>query len=390
MKILMFDYEYPPLGGGGGVVNAFVAEELAKRHSVWVVTSQYGNLPAREEKAGVNIVRTRVWGRRDRSAASMRSMLTYPPSAWVAGARLLRELEFDLINAHFAVPTGPGSLPLARMAGIPHVLSLHGGDIYNPAYRFSPHRLPLIRGTVTSVLRRSDVVVAQSSNTRENAYKYYRYEGPIEVIPLGIPVPDVPAAGREELDLPHDAFLAVTIGRLVERKATDRLIKALAREELTGVTLIVIGDGPDREELERLAASLGISDRVLFRGRVSDEEKWQLLRNSDLYASASLHEGFGLVFLEAMACGLPVVCPDHGGQVDFLSDGDSGHLVPVGDENALVDAIGRLARSPELARQLGTHNLEASLGFTSEKCAARYESLFDRVLGGWRPSSDGG
>jgi glycosyltransferase involved in cell wall biosynthesis len=383
----MFDYEYPPVGGGGGVVNASVAEELAKRHEVWVLTSQYEHLPRFEVRRGVNVKRVPVWARNQQSTASLRSMVTFPPSAWIAGARLMYAVHFDIVNAHFAVPTGPGSLPLARWAGIPHIISLHGGDVYNPASRFSPHRIPLVRATVTSVLRHSDVVVAQSNNTRENVYRYYRYQGPVKVIPLGITVPKVANSTREDIGLPKDAFIAVTVGRLIPRKATHRLIEAIARDALSGVTLVVVGQGPERASLEERSAKLGLSDRVLFQGSVTEERKWQILRSADLYVSASQHEGFGLAFLEAMACGLPVVCPDHGGQVDFLEDGKSGFLVPVDDEGALLTAISEVQRGQALAKRIRAHNMEKSRDFNAQRCATRYESLFERVLNGWRPSA---
>ena len=380
MNILIFDYEYPPLGGGGGVFTALTAEELARRHEVWVITSRFRDLPAREVRGNVNIVRVPVWGRKKESVASLRSMLTYPPAAWWAASRLLRQRRFDVVNAHFAVPTGPGSLPPARLARIPHVLTILGGDIYNPAYSLSPHRVPFVRGTVRWVLRNSDAVVAESSDTRDNAYRHYRHSGPIEIIPLGIRKPEVPAATRRELGLPEDGRVAVTVGRLLERKAIDRLIRVLARPDVPDLCLVVVGAGPLAGVLRSLAGRLGVERRVYFTGYVDESRKWQLLQASDLYVSASRHEGFGLVFLEAMAAGLPIVCTDSGGQVDFLEDGDTGFLVPEGNEDALAEAIARMAGSPNLLRSAGRHNLKQCRLFTVERCASEYEALFERLI----------
>ena len=380
MNILTFNYEYPPLGGGGGVVHELIAQELAKRHRVHVITSAFRGLPRREERGGVAIVRVPVLGRGDQSVASLASMLSFPLGAWVAAGRLLRRERIDVINSHFAVPTGPGSLPPARLAGVPHVLSLHGGDIYDPSKRLSPHRFAPLRAAVRWVLRGSAAVVAQSSNTKENAVRLYGFQGPIHLIPLGIRQPDVPRVSRDELGLPADGFIGVTVGRLVRRKGLDVLLRALASPELARVRLIVVGDGPERSTLERLGAVMGISDRLLFAGRVSEQRKWELLQAADAYLSTTMHEGFGLVYLEAMAAGIPVVSFDHGGQVDFLRDGETGHLVRAGDLGGMVGAIARLVAEPGRARAMGDTNRARAAHHRIDQCAARYEALFESVL----------
>jgi glycosyltransferase involved in cell wall biosynthesis len=382
MKILTFNYEYPPLGGGGGVVHALIAEELARRHTVYVITSAFEDLPRRENRDGVEIIRVPVVGRRDRSAASLLSLLSYPPAAWISAWRLLRGEHFDVINSHFAVPTGPGSLPPARLASIPHVLSLHGGDIFDPSKKLSPHRLAGVRSVVNWVLRNSTAVVAQSSNTRENACRFYSYRGPIEIIPLGIRQLDVPQASRTELGLPEDRFLAITVGRLVKRKGIDQLLQAFASPECKQADLIVVGDGPERAGWEKLAQRLGLGERVRFVGHVVAERKWQLLQCADAYVSATLHEGFGLVYLEGMAAGLPIVTYDHGGQIDFLRHEETGYLVPLGDTAGLARAISRLISNPNEVERLRRKNLALAPQHRIEVCARQYEALLQRVAEG--------
>lgn len=380
MRILTFNYEYPPLGGGGGVVHELIAEELSKRHRVVVITSAYAGLPAREVRGGVEIHRVPVFLRRDRLVASLASMLFFPPAAWIKAAELMRRERFDVINGHFAVPTGPGSLPPAKWGRIPHVLTIQGGDIYDPSKRLSPHRLLGAREVVTYVLRHSDAVIAASTNTRENAYRYYAYRGPIEIIPLGIRRPVAPKSTRSELGLPEGVFLAVTVGRLVKRKAIDRLLHAISRPECARVELAVVGDGPERQPLVSLAAELGLSTRVRFLGRVEEIRKWQILENANAYVSSTMHEGFGLVYLEGMAAGLPVVTPDHGGQVDFLRDGETGYLVPAEDLPALAQAIARLADHPDEAARMGAFNRSRAPAHRIENCTRLYEEVFERVV----------
>src|SRR5262249_41016193 len=109
-------------------------------------------------------------------------------------------------------------------------------------------------------------------------------------------------------------------------------------------------------------------------------EKFQLLKLSDIYVSTSQHEGFGLVFLEAMASGLPIVCYDHGGQTDFLEDKKTGFVVPLNRRDTFRERCERLIANPMLRRTLGTDNRARVEGFYIETCALKHENLFVKVL----------
>jgi glycosyltransferase involved in cell wall biosynthesis len=308
-------------------------------------------------------------------------MLAYPPAAWLAAMRLMRRHRYDLVHGHFAIPTGPASLPPALLAGIPHVLSIQGGDIYDPSKRLSPHRHSLLRRVVTAVLRRSSAVVAASRNMRDHAYRHFPYRGPIDIIPLGIRVPEsIPHATRSSMGLPEAEFLAVTVGRLVRRKGLDRVVRAMARQDCPPLHLAVIGSGPELAPLRSLAESLLLTDRIHFMGRVSDERKWQILRCADVYVSASMHEGFGISYLEAMAAGLPVIAPGDGGQADFLTHERTGYAVNTEDPGSLADALSRAVSRPEELRRMSEGNRKRASRYSIDRCGLEYEELFYRVL----------
>jgi glycosyltransferase involved in cell wall biosynthesis len=362
------------------VVFKQIMEELAQRHDVLVVTSAYSGLPRQEAHGRLEIQRVRVVARTGLSTATMSSMLSYWPSSAWAGMRLARRNKFDIINSHFAVPSAPSADMVARWFSIPHVLSIHGGDIFDPSKRMSPHRLPVVRGFVSKLLKRADCVVAQSTDTANNARRYYRPERSIEIIPLGIVPSTVKAVPRSTLGLRDDRFVMVTVGRLVARKNLDDLLHVLAQRGEAQDLLVVIGDGPKRAEWQALATSLGLETRVRFEGRVDEERKQQLLAASDAFVSTSEHEGFGLVFLEAMDRGLPVVAYDRGGQGDFLSDGVTGGLVPLRDRNAFAAAIGRLHVDAGYRARCAEHNRTAVKMYYIGACAAQYEALFEKVI----------
>ena len=380
MRILFCNYEYPPLGGGGGIVNAMLAEALAERHEVAVLTSLGLGLTASENRNNVDVYRVPVFFRRAQAVANLGSMLSFVPQAVRHGRRLLARRKFDVMNTHFAVPTGPAGHLLARRAGLPNVLSLHGGDLYDPSKTLSPHRHAILRTTVRWVLKRADAIVGQSTNTIENMHRYYGPAFTAEQIPLGIRrPPQGAAASRDEHGLDSDDVLLITVGRLVARKAVGQLIDLLA-DLPRRVKLLILGDGPRQDALHERVRQNNLQDRVRFFGHVAEKKKFPVLRMCDLFVSTSQHEGFGLVFLEAMACGLPVVCYAHGGQTDYLEHDTTGGLLPLNDQAGFRRACEALVSDPARRRQIGAHNRQRCEEFFIDACAQRYETLFERVI----------
>jgi glycosyltransferase involved in cell wall biosynthesis len=380
LRILFCNYEYPPLGGGGGVVMAAMARSLAERHDVTVLTSRAAGLPSEGMDANVKVVRVPVFFRRKLAVANMPSMAAYLPMGFLRGLKLGRQVGFDIINTHFAIPSGPLGDWLSRRLGIPNVLSVHGGDLYDPSKKSSPHRHAFLRRAVQGLLQRADTVVAQSRDTARNVEQIYGVDREVQLIPLGIDKPPQNVRKeRADFDLPQDAFVLVTAGRVVPRKATTQLIETLAA--LADVFLVVVGDGPEVGAVKQRAAELGVGNRLRMLGYVSDEVKYSAYAVSDVFVSTAQHEGFGLVFLEAMSFGLPVVCYNRGGQIDFLSTPETGYVVQLNELQAFTDAVRALRDSPGHWAAVSRHNLAKVENFFIERCAERYEELFQAIIG---------
>ncbi len=377
-RVLIVSYEYPPLGGGGGVIIEGLAEELARQIDVTVLTSGRAGLPESEKRDRLEIVRVPVWMRNAEATASLVSMLSFYPLSLRRGAELLRSRRFDLVHSSFAVPSGPSGLRLARRAGIPHVLTVHGGDIYDPSKRLSPHRTPALRQTVRWVIRGSDRVVAQSTDTVRRTREIY-VDRQIECIPLAFRPLECAPARRASLGLGESDRVLVTVGRLVARKGLDQLLRVVAKLADPALRLIVVGEGPERPALLRACASLGIAERVRFTGFVGEEQKWQILSAADLYVSTTLHEGFGIVFLEALSRGLPVICYDKGGQIDFIDDA-VGALVPVNDEAAFYEAVRRHLAAPDLLQRKSLAARHRAADFSLERFTQRYQEVYAECL----------
>ncbi len=379
MRVLFCNYEYPPLGGGGGVANALLAEELAKRHEVTVLTSGGLGLPAESVVDGARVVRLPIPFRRQQAAANLVSLLAYVVAGLTIGGRRLDGASFDVVNTHFVLPSGPVGDALARRMGVPNVLTVHGGDLYDPSKWISPHRHALLRAWVRRLLKRADRVVGQSSNTIDNVRRYYVPDMGVVRIPLGIRRPPPGAAARAAYGFRDDDVLLITVGRLVARKAVDQLIGMMPGLG-ANAQLLVLGCGPLEAALRQEAARRNVGDRTRFLGRVDDAEKFRLLRMADVFVSTSQHEGFGLMFLEAMACGLPVVCYGHGGQTDFLANGATGHVVPLNDTAAFERGCRALIEDPAARRRMGAANLSRVEEFYIDACARRYEAVFEQAI----------
>jgi glycosyltransferase involved in cell wall biosynthesis len=338
-------------------------------------------MPGFEVMDGVNVHRVNVIGRNSRDTATFISMYSFLFFGFFKGISLIRKNRYDVINTHFAVPCGPLGYLLGKIFRVPNVLSLHGGDIYDPSKKSSPHKSFFYRKSVRFILDKAARVVAQSGNTRSNAITYYNPLRPIEIIPLAFHEPKpFKKAARSILGFDKQDFVISAIGRVVKRKAYDVLIRAVASVKDERIKLVIIGDGPERRNLEDLANYLGISKRVTFTGFASDEMKSQYLSNSDLFAMTSLHEGFGIVFMEAMYFGLPIVCTNNGGQTDFLFHEKNALLLNVGDYDVCASHITRFMSDKKLYKTCAANNKKDLKKFSADKIAASYMAVFEELI----------
>jgi glycosyltransferase involved in cell wall biosynthesis len=374
MRILIVNFEYPPLGGGGGVATRDIAQELAKRHQVTVLTSGFSSLAAQESVEGVDIVRVPVIGRVALPTSTLLSMATFIPSALWRGFWLCRELKFDVVNAQFVIPSGVPAALLARLFRIPLVVSFIGGDVYDPSKKISPHRHWWLRVLVRWIARQADACTAISTDTKRRTQELHGVKEDIVVTHLGLtPAPKFSVKSRAELGLQEGRLYAITIGRLIPRKGYDVLFEAW--RNIHAVDLLVLGDGPLKSALEMLIVEKGLRGRIRLCGFVSEEEKQQLLHVADIYVSAAEHEGFGIVFLEGMDAGLPVVAVNEGGQRDFLISEQNALLVPAHDSNALAAAVNRLANDTSLRHRLAGEGKRRVEDFYLPPTVAKFEKI---------------
>ena len=269
--------------------------------------------------------------------------------------RLLRDERPDLMNAHYA--SGYGTT--AALAGFrPWLLSVWGSDVYDFPYESGPKgRLKgwLLRRN----LRHADAVASTSEAMARQVRRLVPDIGAVAVTPFGIDTE------RFSTRLPsqsqaRDGIVIGTVKTLAPKYGIDLLLRAFAQVRAAAkpnaeLSLLIVGDGPQRSELEALSRTLGIADHVRFVGAVPHAEVPQWLHRFDVYVAASRldSESFGVAVLEASACGLPVVVSDVGGLPEVVANGKTGLVVVRENVAALAQALARLVESPSERRRLG-------------------------------------
>lgn len=267
----------------------------------------------------------------------------------------------------------------ARWAGLPLVVTLQG-ELTMDADRVY-ERSPFLRRTLRDLLAGADAVTACSRHTLEEAVAWSGVElgGRATVVPNGVRLADF--AGVEPFAHPRPYLLA--IGRHVHEKGFDVLVEAVARLDggpAAGLDLLVAGDGPQRASLERTVAQRGISDRVRFVGRADRPTTAALFRGATAFVLPSRHEPFGIVNLEAMAAGRPVVASAVGGVPEVVVDGVTGVLVPPEDPGALAGAVARLAADPGAAAAMGAAGASRARAFDWAEVTDHYDEVYRRAL----------
>lgn len=251
--------------------------------------------------------------------------------AWMAAgvrrlvSRLHAEDPFDLIDGHYVYPDGTAAVRLGRELGIPVVLSARGTDL-----SLYP-KLPGVADLIRSNLNSSRHLICVSEGLRQEALNLGTPGEKVSVIGNGVDAnlfrQGDRRKARELLGLPSDATIILSIGRLIELKGFHLIIEACSRLDREKVVLVIVGDGPERKSLERLAESLHLGDRVHIVGSVANDSLPTWYQAADIFALASSREGWPNVLCEAQACGLPVVATKVCGITEIIQSDELGLLV---------------------------------------------------------------
>jgi len=368
---------YPTYGGSGAVATELGLELARRGHEVHFVS--YASP-------------FRLRGFAERVTFHEVTQLEYPlfeqssPYALALAVKqheVAKREQLDLMHVHYAIPHAATALLAKQMLkemdnrDLKVVTTLHGTDItlvgQDPSYY-----------TLTKYsIEQSDAVTAVSTFLREETYRAFGCGNcDVRVIPNFISTADYhPPADdsfrRALAPKGHRILVHVSNFRPVKRVLDVVRIFAGVRKELPA-TLVLVGDGPDRDAAEREVDQLGLAKDVRFLGKV--ENVGDILRGSDVFLLPSATESFGLAALEAMACGVPVVASAAGGIPEVVQDGKTGFLAPVGDVAGMAERALRILKDPAEQERMRRAAAARALEFSADRVVPRYEQVYEEVL----------
>lgn len=380
MRILMVNHEFPPLGGGGATACYFLSRELGRLgHEITVVTARHGELPAETREDSVQVIRLNC-GRRNVERTTFREALMFVGAAlgWVRTWG--RRGAVDVVQTFFALPNGPvGHLASSRV-GCPHVIRISGADLpeHDPDRYRTLERI--LRPITRWYLDRASRLVVNSEGFREKAMRYYPHLD-FTVIPNGVDLTMFEAhPGDRPVNNPPRLLF---VSRLVERKGLHFLLRALASLKQQGLTFVldVVGDGPQRGQLETLVSQLGLTNQVQFYGAMQRMELPPIYRSADVFVLPSLSEGMPNVVLEAMSCGLPIIGTRVPGTEELVLEGVNGWLATPGSVAELERCVLAALRCSNLPK-IGRASRRRAEDYAWSTVARTYEALYcDLVCG---------
>ena len=381
MRIAMFTNNYKPYIGGVPISIEHLAEALrARGHKVWVFAPSYKNEIEEEY------------------------VIRYPSFPFqVAGApvpdiltgiflKKVRELEIDVIHVHHPALVGNVALHIRRKLGIPVVFTYHTRYMEYLHYIRGLENLEEHTGFLDWYLRRfcndCDLLVAPTPGIRSYLYGKEVIR-PVEVLPTGIPaeafLPDEKRAAEIRKRYIGDAdYLFCTVSRLAAEKNLVFQMQGLAHLgrllKKRGKTFrhLFIGDGPAKESLVRMAEELGLSEHVIFVGNVENHEMKNYQAACDAFLFTSKSETQGIVLLEAMAAGNPVVALDASGVRDIVANGENGFLTG-GDAADWAGRVAELVTNEALQHQMRANAVRTAMQYTEDEIARRAEQYYKKV-----------
>lgn len=401
MKVLILTSSYPtaPERGEGAFIRDLALSLIPDQEPV-VLAPHYRGALVREENPGVTVYRFPYmipfsaeglaygagipFNIRKNPLLAV-EIVPFLLAGFLWTAHVLRRESCGVIHSQWLVPQGLIGAIVRTVQKTPHVATVHGSDLSLVC------RYPrLLGGLCRFILRHSDAVTVNSRFNRDRLLAVApAAQDKISVIPMGVPPGHPGVPGKERPGHPGSDPVILSVGRLIRWKGFSFLIAAMPSviERYPDARLVIAGDGPDRLLLGEQVRELGLERHVRFTGHLPRTDLDDLFRSATVFVLPSITlgtdtEGLGVVLLEAMAAGCPVVATNTGGIPDIITDGETGFLVPEQDPRALAGAIVRLLSDGKLRDTIGMNGLiRAAEKFSWKVVSARFSEVYSAATG---------
>lgn len=364
-----------PTFGGSGVVATELGKALAEKgHKIHFITYSQ---PVRLNSFRDNIFYHEV-------SVSDYPLFEYQPYETVLTSKMVdvvKHEKLDLLHVHYAIPHASAAFMAQQIlkskgVNIPFITTLHGTDItlVGKDKSFEP--------VITFCLNQSNMVTAVSESLKRDTYKHFDTKAEIKVIPNFIPA----FTESVQLDMSQRRKYAADDERIICHVSNFRKVKRV--EDVVRIfhkinqsvksRLLLIGDGPERYNVELLCRELGACDKVMMVGKIRDSAR--LMGLSDMFLLPSQTESFGLAALEAMAVGVPVISSNTGGIPEVNKHGFSGYLSDVGNVDEMAENGISILKNDEVLNKFKQQAFQQAQKFSLDKVVPEYEKLYKRVV----------
>jgi glycogen(starch) synthase len=383
-RIALLPSAYPPALGGVEELTRHLALALVEAGDQVEVWTLHGD-DARPESVELRdqlVVRRFPMPLPGRKWTSIRRSTTIGPRSLSALRHAVAAFRPDVLHVQCFGPNGAYATVLARLTGLPLVVTLQGETMMDDSDIFESSRV--LRASLRSGLRRAAAVTGCSAFTLEDAERRFGLvRGRGRVIPNGVDLQETPSDEPDDGPVPPEKPYIFAVGRVVEKKGFDLLLAAYAGmdESLRSADLVIGGAGPALDELRALAGTLGVAERVHFVGRLSRQQVSRFTASARLFVVPSRLEPFGIVILEGWRAGVAVVATSRGGPPEFVRDGQDAVLVDPYDTSTLASTLEGLLSDVDRRNAIAAAGQARVGSYAWPVIAGRYRELYESIVG---------
>ena len=291
---------------------------------------------------------------------------------------IYNDYKFDLIHAHVALPDGYAAMKITKDLGMPFLVTIHGMDLYVTIKKNLKCQMK-----IKKVFEQAGKVVVVSNELKKIAKKTIGFSDKTIIIGNGIHLDKICHLNEQSINSANKNIIILSASYLIERKGIDFNLRAFSKilKKYPNLKYIIIGDGTEKKKLIDLAQQLGIQEKVEFLGMLSHEGVMKKMAEADIFSLPSWNEAFGVVYIEAMAHGKPVIGCKGEGIEDFVEDRKTGMLVNPKDVDSLVEAFDYLISNVDEAKEIGVRARKLVLeNFNWEKNAEKTIKVYQEVM----------